>query len=166
MACLILIILNLRRPFWRKVYRLYVLTEIPTSMNQITLCLNSVTSKQKGGGALIYLLTFAISFPPLEYPKLCLIQYLFNGVEHTINVPCHGNVKKGGNPYTRTKPSVIANLRSAVKDQKPKAAYHKVEEMAGGIMNVDCLSDLPRNRDQVSYLRRGTSEKRQQKLTL
>lgn len=80
-------------------------------------------------------------------------------MEHTIDVPCHGNVKKGGNPYTRTKPSVMANLRAAVKDQKPKAAYHQVEEMAGGIKKVDSLSDLPRNRDQASYLRRGSSEK-------
>ena len=52
-------------------------------------------------------------------------------------------MKKGGNPYTRTKPSVMANLRAAVKDLQPKAAYHQVEEMAGGIMNVDSLSDLP-----------------------
>lgn len=65
-------------------------------------------------------------------------------MEHTIDVPCHGNVKKRGNPYTRTKPSVMANLRAAVKDQKPKAAY-QLEEMAGGIINIDSLSDLPRN---------------------
>ena len=49
-------------------------------------------------------------------------------------------MKKGGNPYTRTKASVMANLRAAVKDLQPKAAYHQVEEMAGGIMNVDSLS--------------------------
>ena len=70
-------------------------------------------------------------------------------------------MKKGGNPYTRTKPSVMANLRAAVKDLQPKAAYHQVEEMAGGIMNVDSLSDLPRNRDQASYLRRGSSGKKE-----
>lgn len=81
-------------------------------------------------------------------------------MEHTINVPCHGNVKKGGNPYTRTKPSVIANFRSAVKDQRPKAAYHQVEEMAGGIKSTDRLSDLPRNRDHSSNLRRGSADKR------
>lgn len=52
----------------------------------------------------------------------------------------------------------MANLRAAVKDQKPKAAY-QLEEMAGGIINIDSLSDLPRNRDQASYLRRGSSEK-------
>lgn len=52
----------------------------------------------------------------------------------------------------------MANLNSAVKGHKPKAAFHQVEDMAGGIMNVDYLSDLPRNRDQASYLRRGTSE--------
>ena len=70
-------------------------------------------------------------------------------------------MKKGGNPYTRTKASVMANLRAAVKDLQPKAAYHQVEEMAGGIMNVDSLSDLPRNRDQASYLRRGSSGKKE-----
>lgn len=58
----------------------------------------------------------------------------------------------------RTKPSVMANLRAAVKDQKPKAAY-QLEEMVGGIINIDSLSDLPRNRDQASYLGWGSSEK-------
>ena len=32
--------------------------------------------------------------------------------------------------------------------------------MAGGINKVDSLSDLPRNRDEASYLRRGSSEKK------
>ena len=32
--------------------------------------------------------------------------------------------------------------------------------MAGGIKKVDSLSDLPRNRDQASYLRRGSPEKK------
>ena len=54
----------------------------------------------------------------------------------------------------------MADLRVAVRDQKPKAAYHQVEEMAGGIKKVDSLSDLRRNRDQESYLRRGSSEKK------
>lgn len=53
----------------------------------------------------------------------------------------------------------MANLRAAVKDLQPKAAYHQLEEMAGGIMNVDSLSDLPRNRDQATYLMRGSSGK-------
>ena len=70
-------------------------------------------------------------------------------------------MRKGGNPYTRTKVSVRANLRPAVNDLQPKAAYHQVEEMAGGIMNVDSLSDVPRNRDQATYLRRGSSGKKQ-----
>ena len=90
----------------------------------------------------------SVPFICAEYPKVCLIQYLFEGLEHTIDVPCHGNVRKGGNPYTRTEASVMANLHAAVK------------EMAGGIMNVDSLSDFPRNRDQATYLRRGSSGKK------
>ena len=43
---------------------------------------------------------------------VCLIQYLFYGLEHTIDVPCHGNVRKGGNPYTRTKATVMARVRT------------------------------------------------------
>ncbi|KAK3736206.1 hypothetical protein QZH41_011893, partial [Actinostola sp. cb2023] len=94
-----------------------------------------------------------------EYPKLCLVQCHFEKEEHAVQIECHGNNKNSNNPYQRTKMSVVERLRTSVKQNKPKEACYLVEEKAGGIINAEAISDLPRNREQASYLRRGMSSR-------
>ena len=39
--------------------------------------------------------------------------------------------------------------------QGPKAAFHRVNDEKGGILEANAASDLPRNRNQAGYYRRG-----------
>ena len=81
---------------------------------------------------------------------------MFDGIEHPVSPAPHGNNKRPHNPaYTRTKDSTINKLRDASTTHTPKAAYHVVHKEKGGILNASAMSDLPRNRDQAKYARRG-----------
>ena len=95
-------------------------------------------------------------FNVLEHPQTIFIQYLFDGMEHPVYPSAHGNCKrKRSSPYVRTKESTVQELRRESSAQTPKAAYHTVHKEKGGIMNAVSISDLPRNRAQAKYTRRG-----------
>lgn len=81
---------------------------------------------------------------------------MFDGIEHRVTLAPHGNNKRQHTPaYTRTKESTVEKLRSAASVQTPKVAYHTVHKEKGGILYASSISDLPRNRDQAKYARRG-----------
>ena len=80
-------------------------------------------------------------------------------IEHDVTPSPHGNSRQS-NSYVRTKESTVNMLRDESAVKPPKAAYHTVHKESGGILNASSVSDLPRNRSQAKYLRRGQTEKR------
>ena len=92
------------------------------------------------------------------FPRWIFIQYLFDGYEHSVEPLVHGNCKKKhSSPYVRIKESTVNKLQSKSLCQTPKNAYHDVQESQGGVAKASSISDLPRNRAQAKYLRRGHS---------
>ena len=81
------------------------------------------------------------------------IQYRFSGSEHSVDVKPHGNSKKHVKPYKRTCPSTLRELEEEVKLYPPKRAAFKVEQKRGGIFNVTCEGDLPRDASQASRIK-------------
>ena len=81
------------------------------------------------------------------------IQYRFSGSEHSVDVQPHGNSKKRAKPYKRTCPSTLRELEEEVKLHPPKRAAFKVEQKRGGIFNVTCEGDLPRDASQASRVK-------------
>ena len=81
------------------------------------------------------------------------IQYRFSGSEHSVDVKPHGNSKKRAKPYKRTCPSTLRELEEEVKLHPPKRAAFKVEQKRGGIFDVTCEGDLPRDASQASRIK-------------
>ena len=84
-----------------------------------------------------------------------LVQYTFDKEEHAITLGPHGNAKKGST-YLRTLPSTLQKLRKVSQNLTPKFAVCEVSSAAGGIMSASSAASLPRNRQQVSNMRRRT----------
>ena len=85
----------------------------------------------------------------------CVVQYWFDsGREHKVLIHSHGNSKKRKQSFCRTHPSTIKALKEEAQNCPPKEAVHAVYEGKGGMMGASCLGELPRNRDQVSNMRR------------
>ena len=53
------------------------------------------------------------------------VQYRFSGLEHSVNVQLHGNSKKILQPYKRTCPSTLQDLKEELKQHPPKQAVFK-----------------------------------------
>ena len=85
------------------------------------------------------------------------MQYWFeSGREHKVNIKPHGNSKRSKQPYYRTLPSTLQSLKEEAENHAPKAVVNSVYERNGGIMSAHSVGSLPRNREQVSNIRRGT----------
>lgn len=56
--------------------------------------------------------------------------------------------------YTRTMPSTLSMLKDEAQSCTPKIAVEAVDDVKGGIMEAESAGSLPRNRQQVSNLRR------------
>ena len=96
----------------------------------------------------------SVLYDPSGNPSPCqFIQYRFSGRQHFVDVKPHGNSKQGARPYKRTCPSTIKDLENEVKLHPPKRAVFKVDQRRGGILNVSCTEDLPRNALQASRIR-------------
>ena len=86
---------------------------------------------------------------------------MFKAGEHQVFPSAHGNsTKSHPSAYVRTKESTLKDLKSQAKTKTPKEAYHAVHKEQGGVVGAHSLSDLPRNRAQAKYLRRGHSAPR------
>ena len=86
-------------------------------------------------------------------------QYLFDNMEHPVEPIAHGNAKRrDSHPYVRIKDSTVKKLKNEATVNTPKVAYHNVHREKGGILNASSLSDLPRNRAQAKYARRGQTK--------
>ena len=84
-----------------------------------------------------------------------LVQYTFDEEEHVITLGPHGNAKKRST-YLRTLPSTLQKLCKVSQNLTPKFAVCEVSSAAGGIMSATSAASLPRNRQQVSNMRRRT----------
>ena len=95
---------------------------------------------------------------PTGQPKPNLyVQYRFSGTEHSVIVQPHGNSKKILRPYKRTCPSSLQDLREELKQHPPKRAIFKVDKKRGGIANISCVGDLPRNSLQATRIKNKVS---------
>ena len=88
--------------------------------------------------------------------KLALVQYSFDGPEIEVRVKPHGNAK-GDAPFLRTSESTRERIRDIAASEKPKSAIFTLTKEAGGEVEVDSPSMLPRNRQQISNIRRSHS---------
>ena len=77
--------------------------------------------------------------------NLQYLQYKFSGEEHPIEVKPHGNAKHSTKSYRCTCPSTLSDLEEELKVYPPKRAVFRVDRERGGIFNVRCEGDLPRN---------------------
>ena len=84
-----------------------------------------------------------------------LVQYTFDNEEHAISLGPHGNSKKS-NMYLRTMPSTLQKLRTVSRNLTPKFAVCEVSSATGDIISASSAGSLPRNRQQVSNMRRRT----------
>ena len=82
-----------------------------------------------------------------------LVQYTFDEEEHVITLGPHGNAKKRST-YLRTLPSTLQKLRKVSRNLTPKFAVCEVSSASGGILSASSAASLPRNRQQVSNMRR------------
>lgn len=90
--------------------------------------------------------------------KLALVQYMFDGPEIDVTAKPHGN-SKGNTPYFRTSNSARQKLQSLAATKTPKAAIQAMTSEAGGELNIDTPSNAPRDRQQISNLRRSTAKR-------
>ena len=78
------------------------------------------------------------------------VQYRFSRVEHPVQIKPHGNSTKDLRPYKCTCPSTIEDLEKELIHHPPKKAIFRVDKKRGGILNVSCAGDLPRNALQAT----------------
>ena len=84
-----------------------------------------------------------------------LVQYTFDEEEYAILLGPHGNSKKTS-AYLRTMPSTLQKLHKVSRNLTPKFAACEVSSSAGDIITASHAGSLPRNRQQVSNMRRHT----------
>jgi hypothetical protein len=89
--------------------------------------------------------------------KLALVQYYFQGPEIEVKVKPHGNAK-ATEPYFRTSESAKECIKDMAKSKTPKVLIDSITKSKGGEIDVASPSDLPRNRQQISNVRRGKKD--------
>ena len=87
--------------------------------------------------------------------NLALLQYVFTFDEHPVKIAPHGNSKKS-EAYVRTMPSVMDKLKCASTSNTAKRALTFVSNESGGITKASSAAALPRGRQQVNDIRRGS----------
>ena len=84
--------------------------------------------------------------------NVACVQYVFAKEEEKFALKPHNSSKNGkGVPNTRTTPSVVRNLDQKLIAVGPKDAVSLTTRESGGVVNVECLSELPRGPCQGYY---------------
>ncbi len=87
-----------------------------------------------------------------EELPLGLLEYYFLHEEHSVSP--HKN-KRSGKPYHPTAPSTKKLIQEKACGTKgPTTIFSEATSSAGGVLNCETTSDLPRNVDQVKYARK------------
>ena len=93
---------------------------------------------------LIYIMLFYTTDNNEELLNLALVQYAFDGMEHSVVPRPHGNSKKSDS-YIRTMPSTLNKLKKVAVNLTPKFAVCEVS----GDVSAPSAGSLVRNRQQV-----------------
>ena len=86
-----------------------------------------------------------------------LVQYYFQGEEKIVKIKPHGNSKKY-NPFIRTQHTTLEEIKSMPNSKKPKEVFHNILEVKGGVTGLKSPEEIPRNRQQISDLRKNAKE--------
>lgn len=90
-----------------------------------------------------------------------LVRYEFDDQPHPVTTKAHGNGKKSDSLYYRSRPSTLKSIKEKVQTRKgPSQVYDEIFEEVGGILGFESHADLPRNRQQVSDVRRNANPRR------
>ena len=78
--------------------------------------------------------------------NVACVQYVYDKEEVKFAMKPHNKSSKNGKgvPYSRTKPSVVRNLDNKLESLGPKDAVSMTTQESGGVLKVECLSDLLR----------------------
>jgi len=88
--------------------------------------------------------------------NLALVQYCFDGKEHSVTPRPHGNSKKPGS-FVRTMPSTLLKLRKVSTNLTAKfAVCESIHD--DYLLKASCAGSVPRNRQQAADMRRRTEE--------
>lgn len=101
----------------------------------------------------------------IEYGKdidkwfpLILLYYQFDGKPTKFKVEKHGNRTSSNMPYERTKASTKQSIEAKAQHYGPKRALFQVTKEAVGVFGVDSTGTLPRNENQVKYIKKKQQE--------
>lgn len=101
----------------------------------------------------------------IEYGKeidkwfpLVLLHYQFDGKPSKFKVEKHGNRSSSNMPYVRTKASTKQSIAETAQQYGPKRALLQVTKESGGVCGVDSTGTLPRNVNQVKYIKKKQQE--------
>ena len=86
------------------------------------------------------------------YP-IVLLHYYFDGQPTKFEVKQHGKRKSSEMPYVRVKESTKKCIAEKSKQFAPKRALFEARKSVGGIFYAESTGSLPRNLDQVKYLK-------------
>ena len=89
--------------------------------------------------------------------KLAIVQYIFHGSPIKVLVKPHGN-SKGKSPYFRNSTTAFNAMKSVATTKSPKEVIAIMTNKEGGELYAS-PSDVPRNRQQISNIRRKQKEK-------
>ena len=84
--------------------------------------------------------------------RLILLQYYYEEEEVQMKLKKHGNSKNSNEPYVRTRPSTIQELKETVSSKKwqPREVFFESVRRKGRLEFCLSISELPRNTKQVS----------------
>ena len=90
-----------------------------------------------------------------------LLCYEFNDEHHPVTTAAYGNAKKSNSSYYRSRPSTLQSIKEKAKERKgPSQVCDEVFEDAGGLLGFQSHGVLPRNRQQVSDVKRNSKPKK------
>ncbi|CAH3126511.1 unnamed protein product [Porites lobata] len=79
-------------------------------------------------------------------------------IDRDENGRVHGNRTSSNMPYLRTKTSTKRSIAEKAQQYGPKRALFQVRKEAGGVCGVDSTGTLPRNENQVKYIKKKQQE--------
>ena len=89
-----------------------------------------------------------------QWFPLVLVNYYFDGTPQKFSIEKHGNRTTSNMPHTRAKESTKLALKEKTQEYGPKRALFEVTKQVDGVRDVTDISSLPRNEQQVKYIRR------------
>lgn len=99
-----------------------------------------------------------------ERGDLVFLEYTFVGPPCPVSIAPHGNAKASNTkPFIPSAPSSkeILHSKSSQSAAGPSKICDETFETQGGLQNMKAVSDMPRNRAQVKYIRSSMRERKE-----